>query len=625
MPGIQPSFSYSAPALEELKRFPSKAVSKVASNIARRHWVFLASAPDEIKEFHSLHVHEYGVGVGAIKKSTTLGRLKRLSSERFWLTNLNRILDSEREKDARRQGLLGSVEKGKMPYCSDATIEILKAREKEIEKRLELSPRKNLADIYRNSTKATFNKSYLQAKAMDVIAQKHGMKWVIITLTCPPEYHSNSPYFDGSGFDEGQRYLQKVLGQIGKAIGNAGYKSGKDYKGVRVLEVHKDGTPHWHILYYYNGDLDKVIEKKLLKIYSRERTRPKQYFNDHLNEILLRAQPESESSQDRTTTPAISYLFKKVSYAFRLQASAQTDDVIRHRYAIKAARARQIQTFGVQGYSTKTKALRKGYDKGCLPESLSELAAPLKIAPNDPGRKEKQLQSMVAALEGSLDHLKLLSENVMNRFGESVSKVTHIQSMVNQEITCIYEAPIQMPDNRSGWKGGVNINDSSFSCGCEKCDEMLAARCGIASIQEHRTAVEELEFRRDAGECVNPRAQGSQQAQDRESYDESRHPRLRPHPGGCGLALRTVITALQAIFRLRLRSDHTRLKYFLVMCFVLILASLTHGILAKNYQAHCAEQWSQPHRHPGTNLGIRNSPILTISHFAPTHGVRDPP
>ena len=111
MPGIQPSFSYTAPTLEELKRFPSKAVSKVASNIARRHWVFLAGAPDEIKEFHSLHLHEYGVGVGAIKKSTTLGRLKRLSSERFWLTNLNRILDSEREKDARRQGLLGSVEK----------------------------------------------------------------------------------------------------------------------------------------------------------------------------------------------------------------------------------------------------------------------------------------------------------------------------------------------------------------------------------------------------------------------------------------------------------------------------------------------------------------------------------
>jgi hypothetical protein len=82
-------------------KFPQETVRKVASNIARRHGIFLANAPDQIKTLHSLHDHEYGVSVAAIKKSTTLGRLRRLRSQQFWLSNLNRILDAARESQAR--------------------------------------------------------------------------------------------------------------------------------------------------------------------------------------------------------------------------------------------------------------------------------------------------------------------------------------------------------------------------------------------------------------------------------------------------------------------------------------------------------------------------------------------
>ncbi|MFJ2492377.1 replication endonuclease [Pseudomonas iridis] len=201
------------------------------------------------------------MSVGAIKRSTTLGRLRRLRSQQFWLSSLNRILDAARESQARRAGLLGCVDQGKMPYCSNATIEILKAREQEIIRRVAQSPRKNLAEIYKNSEKSTFNKAYLQAKAMDIVANKRGMNWLFVTLTCPPEYHCNALSFDGSSFDDCQRYLKKVFAQIGRAIANAGYRSGTDYHGTRVLELHKDGTPHWHVLYYYTGDLDKVVEK----------------------------------------------------------------------------------------------------------------------------------------------------------------------------------------------------------------------------------------------------------------------------------------------------------------------------------------------------------------------------
>ena len=475
MSGIQPSFSYTPPPLEELVKLPQETVRKVASNIARRHGIFLANAPDHIKALHSLHDHEYGVSVAAIKRSTTLGRLRRLRSQQFWLSSLNRILDAARESQARRAGLLGCVDQGKMPYCSNATIEILKAREQEIIRRVAQSPRKNLAEIYKNSEKSTFNKAYLQAKAMDIVANKRGMNWLFVTLTCPPEFHCNALSFDGSSFDDCQRYLKKVFAQIGRAIANAGYRSGTDYHGTRVLELHKDGTPHWHVLYYYTGDLDKVVEKKLSAIYSRECHRPKNYLIDNHDGIFLRAKTEVEESFANVTTPAISYLFKKLSHAFRLPTHGQSEDAIRHRYAIKAARARQIQSFGVPGHTTKIKALRKAYENEGLPESFRELTAPMKMAMGDPKRNEAQLQAMVGVLEGSLDHLQLLSTDTLNKFGEIVPRVTHIQSKVSQEIICISEMANWGPDQHKSEKGGVSINDLSFSCGCVKCDQMLAA------------------------------------------------------------------------------------------------------------------------------------------------------
>ncbi|MFJ2492378.1 hypothetical protein ACIOV9_12640 [Pseudomonas iridis] len=210
-------------------------------------------------------------------------------------------------------------------------------------------------------------------------------------------------------------------------------------------------------------------------IYSRECHRPKNYLIDNHDGIFLRAKTEVEASFANVTTPAISYLFKKLSHAFRLPTHGQSEDAIRHRYAIKAARARQIQSFGVPGHTTKIKALRKAYENEGLPESFRELTAPMKMAMGDPKRKEAQLQAMVGVLEGSLDHLQLLSTDTLNKFGEIVPRVTHIQSKVSQEIICISEMANWGPDQHKSEKGGVSINDLSFSCGCVKCDQMLAA------------------------------------------------------------------------------------------------------------------------------------------------------
>lgn len=625
MPGIQPSFSYSPPSLEELLKFPPEAIRKVATNIARRHWVLTASATEEIKECHSLHDHEFGVSVASIKSSTISGRLKRLSSQQFWLSNLGRILDSAREQKARCDGVLGAQEKGKMPYCSDATIEILKAREEEIAKRVAKSPRKNLAEIYKNSAKSTFNQAYLQAKAMDIVAKKRGMSWVFVTLTCPPEYHSSSQSFDGSSFDDGQSYLKRVFAQIGRSIGNAGYKSGKDFQGIRVVEVHKDGTPHWHVLYYFTGDLNKVIEQKLSNIYAQESSRPLNYLKDHKDSIFLYPEQNAADTQGGATTPAISYIFKKLTYAFQLYAHSENEDAIRHRYAIKAARARQIQPFGVTGHSTKIKVLRKAFDKASLPESLMELAAPLKTAVTNPARKNAQLQAMVGVLEGSLDSLKLLSVDTLNKFGEIVPRITYIQSMVSLEITCIEEPSNGWPEQPKKWGRGVSINDSSFSCGCVKCDQMLAAKRGIANPPAQSVLPVEIEHQPQAQGLIDSKAPGLPQAQDggfHAAWSPARHDLCTEGPLR---ALQASVAMLLAPFCSLLQSGHIRLRVLLTMYLSLLLILLAAGNPTRNHQGHYVAGWSQSHHLQGMHPECQNYPKSKISHSPLTHGGRDPP
>lgn len=624
MSGIQPSFSYSPPSLEELLKFPPESIIKVATNIARRHWVLTTKATDEVRECHSLHDHEFGVSVASIKSSTTSGRLKRLCSQQFWLSNLGRVLDSAREQKARCDGFLGAQEKGKMPYCSDATIAILKAREEEIAKRLAKSPRKKLAEIYKNSAKCSFNKAYLQAKAMNIVANKRGMRSLLLTLTCPPQYHSSSRSFDGSSFDDGQSYLKRVFAQIGRALGNAGYKSGKHFQGIRVVEMHKDGTPHWHVLYYFTGNLNEVIEQKLSGIYAQEPSRPLNYLKDHKDRIFLYPDQRAAGTQGEGTTPAISYMFKKLTYAFQLSVHGENEDAIRHHYAMKAARARQIQPFGVTGHSTKIKVLRKVCNRVSLPENLMELSASLKPAETGPARRNAQLQAMVGVLEGSLDCLRLLSVDTLNKFGEVVPKITYIQDMVSLEITCIDELSNGWPEQAKNWGGGVSINDSSFSCGCLKCDQMLAAKRGIADAPTQSAVIVEIEHQQPI-RLTDSKAPGLPPEHDggfHAAVSRARHDLCPERPLR---ALQASVEILRVLFYSLLRSGHIRLTVLLAMYLSLLLTLLAVGSPTTVHQGRYVAGCTLSQHPQSTRPDFQSYPKLKISHSVLTDDERDLP
>lgn len=90
---------------------------------------------------------------------------------------------------------------------------------------------------------------------------KYGHKAEFITVTCPSRMHAvlkegtlNTKY-DGTKPDEAQRYLVEVWARVRAKFHYNGFK----FYGLRVAEPHHDGTPHWHLILFYQ---DKKITLK---------------------------------------------------------------------------------------------------------------------------------------------------------------------------------------------------------------------------------------------------------------------------------------------------------------------------------------------------------------------------
>lgn len=90
---------------------------------------------------------------------------------------------------------------------------------------------------------------------------------VFLTQTLPPQFHYNSKNYDGSSVKDGVRYLSarwasflrlKIFKNIKKSINH-------NMIYIRVLEPHKDGTPHSHVLIF----IPKNFILPLKKVFKR--------------------------------------------------------------------------------------------------------------------------------------------------------------------------------------------------------------------------------------------------------------------------------------------------------------------------------------------------------------------
>lgn len=416
--------SETLPDIEEIIYFSNDELVRLAHKIAAAYKFSLLSANDEQKEF-IIDDLPLDIKIKKSKNSSVDSLALRVSDKKWWRRQIIKLADEKREYIAHLNKQLG----GRNPIqvcCTDRTIEMHKERKQKTDEFL-MGCNKiirnnssdafvfNLLDVANGAKKNRLNELFLDIKALERIAEENQFGCAFITLTAPPEFHSNPKVgrgkYSGASAKEANQSLQKDWRSILDALDNVGVdrKSG-DYFGFRVVEVHEDGCPHWHIAMFFNkeqGILD-TIEESIQRLYFDRGD----YFTNNKRDIVRLI----EKTNNDTATPS-SYIF---SYVLKALAGEDDDTATRYRCAIRAMGARQYSFFGIKCATGKQRALKKIARDPEAPAHIKQQAEQVHPPRDLDDRNECQLAARVQFFEQGSDKLTFEKERGQNKYGEVI-------------------------------------------------------------------------------------------------------------------------------------------------------------------------------------------------------------
>ncbi|WP_322528530.1 replication endonuclease [Salinicola sp. LHM] len=251
-------------------------------------------------------------------KSKRAEQIARLGCDKWWRRKLRRVTGRRIEqvmREARR------VHKRAGIYCSDLTVERRRSQKVRNRALLETIEAINQNDqVYTLAELAELglaNPDHRRAELMlrirdtEVEAKRLGHVGLFFTLTAPSRFHpvlasssQRNPKYDGSTPREAQQYLQKLWAQARSSLA----RDGLGIYGIRVVEPHHDGTPHWHLLVWAQPDhVDAVTET--LRSYA-EAESPEELFDRFGNRTTARFKVETIDTKRGT---AAGYIAKYIS------------------------------------------------------------------------------------------------------------------------------------------------------------------------------------------------------------------------------------------------------------------------------------------------------------------------
>ena len=199
--------------------------------------------------------------------------VSRMTSPHWWRRKLRRQFQQAEAAFIR----IGFVHKRAALYVSDEAYARFESQQRSNARLLSVMEAVNvetgesltlgeLAEHSLSNPKNRFAEVMVRVKGMEHHADRMGYKGLFLTITCPsrmhPRHHSGelNPKWDGTTPKRAQGYLQ---GKVWEPVRSKLKRLGIEYFGLRVVEPHHDGTPHWHLLVFVKPDHEAALLKIL--------------------------------------------------------------------------------------------------------------------------------------------------------------------------------------------------------------------------------------------------------------------------------------------------------------------------------------------------------------------------
>ena len=203
---------------------------------------------------------------------STKEALLQLQSEKFWFTKIKRIAIQKQEEIRRRLGLINQKTSA---YCSESR---LRQFQWEKEQALEFMDGqwfcnadgefiKMLDVYYANVSNPAVRRAELmvRVKGTEEYSQLQGHVGMFYTITAPSKCHSHyksglpNPNYKNYSVSDTHKYLCKNWELARSQLNREGIK----VYGLRVVEPHHDGTPHWHLLLFMPPEHEQRVTEIL--------------------------------------------------------------------------------------------------------------------------------------------------------------------------------------------------------------------------------------------------------------------------------------------------------------------------------------------------------------------------
>ncbi|MBL3556873.1 MULTISPECIES: replication endonuclease [Marinobacter] len=193
------------------------------------------------------------------KSQTDKGCIERTKDEIWWRRLIRKEQKRVLDNVAREYGL---VSKKKGVYVSDWGLRLhqeqLTRNRSLLEEMIAVNDQcqeYTLAELSALSVSNPYvrrSELIVRASGFEKIAQDLGHAGIFLTLTTPSKYHpvkvsgQPNPKYNGSTPGDAQAYLNSVWSRIRAQLDREEIRT----YGLRIVEPHHDGTPHWHLMLF---------------------------------------------------------------------------------------------------------------------------------------------------------------------------------------------------------------------------------------------------------------------------------------------------------------------------------------------------------------------------------------